>query len=119
VADHGLDAEKLDVLRRWGNGLQSDRRDEVAAAGRAITLLVDEIERLHVLVWGRRLYPLEADPPKPEAEIEIARAEEHMDEGIDADVRKPLLATVRARVRRGRTLRSPQAEPQSEQDFNS
>ena len=53
----GLDAEKLAVLRGWGEGLECDQREEVAAAGRAILMLVDEIERLHVLMWGRHLYP--------------------------------------------------------------
>jgi hypothetical protein len=57
VPTHGLDAEKLDVLRRWGSGLHEDDREEVAAAGRAILLLIEEIERLHVLVWDRKLYP--------------------------------------------------------------
>ncbi|MGZ4413554.1 MAG: hypothetical protein ACXVRZ_04125 [Gaiellaceae bacterium] len=56
----GVDAEKLEILRRWGGGLQNDPRAEVAAAGRAIQLLIDEIERLHVLAWDGRLYP---DPP--------------------------------------------------------
>ncbi len=57
VPNHGLDAEKLEVLRRWGGGLHADEREEVAAAGRAILLLIEEIERLHVLVWDRKLYP--------------------------------------------------------------
>ena len=61
-ADGGdsLDAEKLEVLSRWGTGLQTDARAEVAAAGRAILLLIDEIERLHVLLWGQRLAAREA-----------------------------------------------------------
>ena len=57
VGDDGLDAEKLGVLRSWGVGLERDERSEVAAAGRAILMLVDEIERLHVLMWDRHLYP--------------------------------------------------------------
>jgi hypothetical protein len=57
VSAPGLDAEKLDVLRRWGGGLQADGREEVAAAGRAILLLIEEIERLHVLLWDKKLYP--------------------------------------------------------------
>jgi hypothetical protein len=57
VSAPGLDAEKLDVLRRWGAGLQGDGREEVAAAGRAILLLIEEIERLHVLLWDKKLYP--------------------------------------------------------------
>jgi hypothetical protein len=64
-ADGGsaLDAEKLEVLSHWGTGLQTDARAEVAAAGRAILLLIDEIERLHVLLWGQRLAADEASEP--------------------------------------------------------
>lgn len=57
VPNDGLDAEKLQVLARWATGLRADQRDELAAAGRAIELLIEEIERLHVLLWGRQLYP--------------------------------------------------------------
>jgi hypothetical protein len=57
VSASALDAEKLDLLRRWGGGLQEDGREDVAAAGRAILLLIDEIERLHVVLWDRQLYP--------------------------------------------------------------
>lgn len=61
----GLDAEKLEILRRWGAGLEGDLREEVSAAGRAILLLIEEIERLHVLVWDKRLYPEDAPPALP------------------------------------------------------
>jgi hypothetical protein len=47
----GLDDEKLSLLERWADGLCRDQRAEVAAAGRAIELLIDEIERLNVLLW--------------------------------------------------------------------
>jgi hypothetical protein len=57
VSTEGLDAEKLQILARWAAGLRADQRDELAAAGRAIELLIEEIERLHVLLWGRQLYP--------------------------------------------------------------
>lgn len=57
MANDGLDAEKLQILGRWAEGLRADQRDELAAAGRAIELLIEEIERLHVLLWGRQLYP--------------------------------------------------------------
>jgi hypothetical protein len=56
VEQAGLNADELEQLRRWGAGLQQDSRLEVSAAGRAIVLLIDEIERLHVLVWDHRLY---------------------------------------------------------------
>jgi hypothetical protein len=68
VAEAGVDAEKLEILRRWGSGLQHDPRSEVAASGRAILMLIEEVERLHVLVWDRRLYPEEPPPPTPEPE---------------------------------------------------
>ena len=49
-----LDAEKLDTLRRWGHGLETDDRDEIRSAGRAILLLIEEIERLHIDLWHAR-----------------------------------------------------------------
>ena len=61
VDQAGLNADELEQLRRWGAGLQQDSRLEVSAAGRAIVLLIDEIERLHVLVWDHRLYPPDED----------------------------------------------------------
>jgi len=59
----GLDDEKLSVLSQWAAGLQRDSRAEVVAAGRAIELLIDEIERLHVLLWAG---PLDAVPTDPD-----------------------------------------------------
>jgi hypothetical protein len=46
-----LDEERLEMLRTWGEGLLKDDRDELRAAGRAIMMLVEEIERLHVDLW--------------------------------------------------------------------
>jgi len=55
-----LDEEKLETLRRWGEGLTRDGREEVAAAGRAILMLVEEVERLHIDLWNAtRLFPQE------------------------------------------------------------
>ena len=50
------------MLEQWAAGLQRDQRAEVAAAGRAIRMLVEEVERLHVLVWDRQLPPAETGP---------------------------------------------------------
>ena len=61
VEQVGLNADELEQLRRWGAGLQQDSRLEVSAAGRAIVMLIEEIERLHVLVWDHRLYPPDED----------------------------------------------------------
>ncbi len=49
-----LDDEKLETLRSWGAGLAADDRDELRAAGKAILILVQEIERLQVDVWHAR-----------------------------------------------------------------
>jgi hypothetical protein len=49
-----LDEEKIEILRRWGEGLQHDDREELRAAGRAILLLIEEVDRLHVELWNER-----------------------------------------------------------------
>ena len=49
-----LDSEQIEVLRAWGAGLAEDPREEVRAAGKAITLLVDEIDRLNIDLWNLR-----------------------------------------------------------------
>jgi hypothetical protein len=49
-----LDEDKLEMLRTWGEGLLDDGRDELRAAGRAISMLVEEIESLYVDLWHAR-----------------------------------------------------------------
>ena len=49
-----LDEERLEILRSWGNGLASDDREELRAAGKAITVLIEEIDRLQVDLWNAR-----------------------------------------------------------------
>lgn len=90
----GLDTEKIAALERWGAGLQGDPRPEVAAAGRAILMLIDEIERLNVLVWGPTLYPEEP------AHADAAPA-------VDASSGE-LFATLRQRLRLRRQGLAPQ-----------
>lgn len=55
-----LDEQKIELLRQWGEGLGDDPREELRAAGRAIQLLIEEIEHLHVDLWSART------PPEPE-----------------------------------------------------
>lgn len=43
-----LDGTKLDELRRWGQGLRGTGNDERAAAGRAILMLLEEVELLRL-----------------------------------------------------------------------
>ena len=49
-----LDEERLEMLRTWGAGLSSSTRDEFRAAGKAILMLIEEVERLQVDVWNAR-----------------------------------------------------------------
>jgi len=49
-----LDEERIETLRAWGTGLSTDSREEFRAAGRAIVMLTEEIDRLQVDVWQAR-----------------------------------------------------------------
>jgi cytochrome c-type biogenesis protein CcmH/NrfG len=103
VAGSGVDAEKLDVLRQWANGLERDARVEVAAAGRAILLLIEEIERLHVNLWDKQLYP------EVPAAQDLAQSAGHDDQ-------PRLFETLRTRVQQRPTDGFPPAEPTSPDD---
>lgn len=50
-----LDEERIEILRGWGAGLAADGREELRAAGKAITVLIDEIDRLQVDLWNARV----------------------------------------------------------------
>ena len=77
MPDDGLDVEKLSLLGKWAEGLQRDQRAEVAASGKAILMLIEEIERLHVVIWDGRLNPSRG--PEPEQQ-EPEPAQEALDE---------------------------------------
>jgi hypothetical protein len=49
-----LDEHKIDQLRRWGAGLANAEGDELRATGKAILLLIEEIEALHVDLWNAK-----------------------------------------------------------------
>lgn len=62
-----LDEEKLEALRSWGERLRQGSGAEHAAVGRAILMLVEEIDRLHIELWHSRMRPAE-EAPIPSAE---------------------------------------------------
>jgi hypothetical protein len=68
VADR-LDEERLEILRSWGAGLASDAREELRAAGKAITVLIEEIDHLQVDLWSARV---EQHTPGPAPEPVVA-----------------------------------------------
>ncbi len=59
-----LDEERLEILRGWGAGLASDDREELRAAGKAITVLIEEIDRLQVDLWNARVAERDAHEPR-------------------------------------------------------
>ncbi len=69
-----LDSEQIELLRAWGAGLATDERDEVRAAGKAITLLVDEIDRLNIDLWNLRAGEEPASPPADTTEPALGSA---------------------------------------------
>jgi hypothetical protein len=62
-----LDSEQIELLRAWGVGLASDEREELRAAGKAITMLVDEIDRLNIDLWNQRA----GEEPEAGPELEV------------------------------------------------
>src|SRR4051794_4922702 len=46
-----LDEDRLQTLRRWGQALRQGDGEELAAAGRAILMLIEEVERLRLERW--------------------------------------------------------------------
>jgi hypothetical protein len=56
-----LDENKIDQLRRWGSGLAQAESDELRATGKAILLLIEEIEALHVDLWNAK--EVRVEPP--------------------------------------------------------
>jgi hypothetical protein len=71
-----LDTDKIEVLRRWGDGLaESGRDDEMRAAGRAILLLVEELDALQRDLWHARAHVSDQLPTGAEPAPEPAAAE--------------------------------------------
>ncbi len=48
------------MLRSWGEGLETSDRDELRAAGRAILMLIEEIDRLEADLWNERAEAIQA-----------------------------------------------------------
>jgi hypothetical protein len=72
-----LNEDKIDQLRRWGSGLMNAESDELRATGKAILLLIDEIEALHVDLWNAKvaLEPaVEPDEPDERPAPELQRS---------------------------------------------
>ena len=70
-----LDEHKIDQLRRWGAGLANAEGDELRATGKAILLLIEEIEALHVDLWNAKTaFSAAAPVEEPEEPEELHRS---------------------------------------------
>jgi hypothetical protein len=65
-----LDEEKLEALRTWGEKLREANGEELPVIGRAILLLVEEIDQLHIELWHARLQGAAATDDSAAAEEE-------------------------------------------------
>jgi len=107
-----LDEERLEILRAWGTGLSSSGRDELRAAGKAIVMLVEEIDRLQADVWmagevAAQRARLEAEP----GELPVTGEPESEDErpAIHAAATDALAHSLSERIARGRGPSEPAA----------
>jgi septal ring factor EnvC (AmiA/AmiB activator) len=99
-----LDEERLETLRAWGEGLSTSARDELRAAGKAILMLVDEIDRLEADLWNARAAATQAVAAAAAAEAAAARA-------TAADEPLPALAQRPTAEPPARDRQSPAAQP--------
>jgi hypothetical protein len=86
-----LDEGKIEQLRAWGAGLFADGNDDFRATGKAILLLIEEIERLHIDLWNAKSTHEQSRP-------------EHAD--ADGQVHASVERTLRARLSRVRSRSS-------------
>ena len=49
-----LDESKIEQLRAWGTSLAANGGADLRATGKAILMLIEEIERLHIDLWNAR-----------------------------------------------------------------
>jgi hypothetical protein len=96
-----LDEERLEILRAWGAGLSTSGRDELRAAGKAIVMLVEEIDRLQADVWNTRAAAVRSQVAGivPQDDAEPVRA--------PVETSEALARTLSERIARGRCRDRP------------
>jgi hypothetical protein len=103
-----VDEDKLEALRRWGQGLQQAGGEESAAAGRAILMLIAEIEQLQI---DLKLAVEQLSRMSPPSSDETAGGPE---EPFASTLHEPL-----QRVLRRDSDSSPRVRPQSGEESGS
>ena len=106
-----LDEERLEILRAWGAGLSASGRDELRAAGKAIVMLIEEIDRLQADVWMAGEAAAErvrlAAAAEAEAEAEGQAEIEPEPRRIHVETSDALALTLSERIARGRAPAEP------------
>ena len=105
-----LDEERLEILRTWGTGLSASDRDELRAAGKAIVMLIEEIDRLQADVWmageaavqRARIAAAAVAVPDPEPEPDRDEQPRIEVDGVDT-----IALTLSERIARGRAPTEP------------
>ena len=109
-----LDEERLETLRTWGAGLSTTTRDELRAAGKAILMLVDEIDRLEADLWNARAATKQAEASAEAArQAEGTRAEPEIpaEPPVAVPVGPPAAERERPPAREPRERQAPAVEP--------
>jgi hypothetical protein len=91
-----LDEDKIEQLRAWGAGLLADGSHDLRATGKAILLLIEEIERLHVDLWTAKT------TPEPDRLTETGDPDDQVQAGMDRTLRTAL-SRFRSRSSKPRT----------------
>lgn len=104
-----LDEERLEILRAWGSGLSASGRDELRAAGKAIVMLIEEIDRLQADVWmaGEAAAERVRLAAAAEAEAEAQADAEPEPRRIHVEASDALALTLSERIARGRAPAEP------------
>jgi len=96
-----LDEAKLEELRHWGQALREAVSEESVAAGRAILMLIEELERSRLELFRTH--------------EQLERVEAVSNSEVDAGTGDPVASALHGRLRRvlGRDSGPPEAGPES------
>jgi hypothetical protein len=86
-----VNRREFEELRRWGQSLRGDEREELRAAGQGIRLLCGEVDRLEFeLSRTRRELAAQAPDPESEADDTLSDEPDLMDASLRARLQRRL-----------------------------
>jgi hypothetical protein len=101
-----MNRREYEELRRWGQSLRQEEREEMRAAGQAIRLLCGEVDRLEFELSAARA-ALAAQPEPESAEVDDNLSDEP--DLIDASLRSRLQRRL-STLHRGNASPDPEAQ---------